>query len=88
MMNATYAKKTFTDKTISEVLSYIAMLTCVTLDFTASFQSEWHKYDHHRIEIGKAITEEPNLKLRPSYFLLRYQIAVYGIFVERFLNRK
>ena len=60
----------------------------VQLDYTIPYESEWHKYDNHCQAIGKGFTEKHNDKLRSNYCFLRYQIAVYGIFVERLLNRK
>ena len=65
MMNATYAKQPFTDKTICEVLAYIALHVNVQLDYTIPYASEWHKYDNHCQAIGKGFTENTTTNYVP-----------------------
>lgn len=56
-------KAIFTDKTICENLSHIALYVNFELDYTIKFKSEWHTYDHHCIAVGKCFTEKYNSNL-------------------------
>ena len=87
MMNATYAKAVFTDKTLTEVFCYLAIHLGVKLEWKETYHSTWHKYSSNCMILKKAIKDgTPQIHIA-TYTLLEYQVAVYGIFVERLLNR-
>ena len=87
MMNAAYAKHIFTSKTISEVLSHISTQVNVTLDTSKVYKSEWHKFSDHASTLEETIITKPTMNVTSQFALLKYQVAVYGIFIERFWNK-
>ena len=88
MMNATYAKQPFTSKTISEVLSYLSVRCCVKFPERDLFQSEWHKFNKYSTMLESPIEKMSTMTVKSEYSLLRYQIAIHGIYVERLLNHR
>ena len=58
MMNATYAKAPFNDRTICEVLNYLSIHLNVKLDWGQQFSSVWHKYHNHWLKLNSAIGEK------------------------------
>ena len=87
MMNATYAKQPFSSKTISEVLSYFSVRCNVKYPMKSKFQSEWHKFWEFTHLLKPQIVKLSIAKLTSEYSLLQYQVAIYGIYIERLLNQ-
>ena len=54
-MNATYAKQSFTSKTISEVLSYSSIRCKVKYTKEKDYLSEWHKLNEYSIMLQPKI---------------------------------
>ena len=88
MMNATYAKQPFSSKTISEVLSYFSVKCNVKYPLKSKFPSEWHKYFEFTQLLKPAIDKISIAKLSSEYSLLQYQVTIFGIYIERLLNRQ
>ena len=88
MVNAEYAKSIFTDRTVTEVLSYLAIYLKVKLDWRVKVKSKLHLYTYNCQKIKTDLTNKTLAHHKSTYVLLKYQIAVYGIFVERLLHRK
>ena len=87
MMNATYAKQPFTDKTISEVISFFSVQLFVKVNETQKYESKWHEYNTI-INKMLPVLQSRNISTLTSQFgLLQYQVAVFGIFQERLLNK-
>ena len=85
-MNATYGKNVFSEKTITVQLGWLAKMTRTQFNKKDTYQSEWHKYNDKAKAISQNIFDRNYDKFLPSFQLLRYQIAMFGIFTERFLN--
>ena len=47
IMNASYAKKCFSEKTISDIISHVSVSMNVTLDFGMTFKSLSHKFMYY-----------------------------------------
>ena len=85
LMNATYAKSPFTAKTICEAISYLCLHLDAAFDKEQSFESEWHEYSFYCNMLDRAVTPRTNNTFCSNLALLKYQIAVHGLFVERLL---
>ena len=44
IMNASYAKKCFSERTITEIIAHVASAMNIELTFVMSFKSMWHKF--------------------------------------------
>ena len=86
MMNTTYAKAPFNDRTICEVLNYLSIHLNVKLDWEQQFASVWHKYHNHWLKLNCAINEKTIEHHKSNLILLGYKVSVHGIFVERMPN--
>ena len=64
MMNATYANKSFTDKTICDIMSYISSRLIIKLNNNKEFDSEWHKYTYHCAQLKTSIHKTTQTCLR------------------------
>ena len=87
LMNATYAKSPFTDRTITEVLRYLSIYLNLKLEWNLQHPSEWHKYMHERNKLKDAVTDKTLTHLKSNIELVIYQVCVHSKFVERLLNR-
>ena len=87
LMNATYAKSVFTDRTISEILRYLSVHLNVKVEWKLKHPSEWHKYMHECIRLSDAMNNNTSTHLRSNLELLKFQVCVHGVFIERLLNR-
>ena len=87
MMNATYAKQPFTSKTLSEVFNHLSVQLNVKLDNRKMYPSEWHKFEDYCVKLSKAPVPKHRMHLNGELALLKYQVAVHGIYVERLLNK-
>ena len=72
LMNATYAKKTFEDKTICKVISYLGVHLNVKIDTTNTYQSKWHTDKYHCNKLGHAITPITYAHLKSNYTMLQF----------------
>ena len=88
IMNASYAKKCFSEKTISEIISHVSVCMNVTLDFGMSFKSLWHKFMYYCNVLKLAKTSTTPLEMQSYIALLEYLISVHGIYIERLMNKK
>ena len=86
MINASYAKLMFSEKTISEVILYLATRLRVKLNLTNIYQNQWHKFKAHWYMLNRELSKNTILTIKSNMALLRYQISVYGIYIERLLN--
>ena len=86
MMNATYAKQPFTEKTICEVVAHLSKIIGVTVDRHCNTRSEWEQYMHYLHQLKNKGYMGLQWHIKQQLVMLEYQIAVYGIFIERLLN--
>ena len=87
-MNAIYAKQPFTSKTISEVFNHISTMFNVKLPYNNEYQSEWHKFNDFIERLSSSEISYVDSQLEGQLALLKYQVAIFGIFVERLLNKR
>ena len=84
MMNATYAKQSFTDKTISEVVAFFFVQLFVKNYETHKYEPKWHECNTI-INIMLLVLQSKYISTLTSQFgLLQYQVAVFSIFMKRF----
>ena len=88
VMNASYAKKCFSEKTISKMLLYVSAHMNVRLDIGLKFQSLWHQFMFTCNSLKQKVTVDTPLEVKSYISILQYQIAVHGIYIERFINKK
>ena len=87
MMNATYTKEPFTSKTLSEVFNHLSTMLNVKLPYNQTYSSEWHKFNHFVVKLSNIEVSKYQKQLSGDIALLKYQVAIFGIFVERLLNK-
>ena len=78
----------FPKKPISEVISFLSVCLLVKINTNMKFKPQWHKISHISHELPKNISLSTVLKLKEIHAILEYQVALYGLFVERLLNKK
>ena len=88
MMNATYTKQSFTSKTIAEVLGYFSIKYNVKFQIGKEYKSEWHKFNELTQMLQPQIDKLSISNLTSEYSLLKYQVAIHGIYIERLLNKR
>ena len=90
MMNVTYAKSVFSEKTICFQMSYLMKeLSIDNMIWTSDqYPSTWHQYNSICQIILSKSDPVKNYSLIPAINLLEYQVAVYGVYIERFMNPK
>ena len=88
IMNASYAKKCFSERTISEIIAHVALEMNIKLNIGLSFESLWHKFVYYLGILKSAKDDKTPIDTQSYIALLGYQISVYGIYIERFLNKK
>ena len=86
MMNASYNKQIFSDKTICEVLSHLGCMLGIKLRWNYKYDSQWHKYIYLCHQINSAVSEITSLHVKSNLTLPQYQITANGIYIERLLN--
>ena len=88
IMNALHSKKCFSERPITEIISHVTSVMNIKLNIGMSFKSVWHKfmYYYNILKEGK----EDNTPIEIIFYIavLEYQISVYGIYIERFMNKK
>ena len=87
MMNATYAKQPFTLKTLSEAFSHLSTMLNVKFDQHKTYPSMWNKFDDYNPQLSTSKVTIYQPQLDGELALLKYQVAIFGIFVERLLNK-
>lgn len=55
MMNAVYDKHPFSEKIISEVISYLSLRVGAKLSLTIKQKAQWHKFNFHEKYITSCI---------------------------------
>ena len=85
LTNVTYAKSPFTEKSICEAIQYLCLHLNVAFDEAQSFESDWDKYSFYCNILERVVTSNTNNILCSNLALLKYQVAVQGLFVERLL---
>lgn len=68
--------------TIREATEYLYIHRKVTIDITLSFESDWYTHYFYYNQLQNAPTPETKNHLCSNLTLLKYQISVYGLFVE------
>ena len=58
----------------------------IKLTMSTSYQSQWHKFISQWEQLDKGVSNETNQTLRSNMALLQYQITIYKIYIERFMN--
>ena len=88
MMNATYSRQPFSLKIISEVLSYLSIRYNVKDSKSKIYKSEWKKFNQctlmSKLKIDILLVSDLTFECA----LLKYQVAIYGIYIERLLNHR
>ena len=87
-MNVSYVKKCFSEKTISEMLAYVGDELDVKFDIGKKFGSQWHKFMSYCVDLKSKISSNTTLQCKGYIAMLEYQIAVHGIYIERFINKE
>ena len=87
MMNATYTKQPLTSKTIAEILSHLSLHCNIKFPTNENYKSEWHKFYKYTGMLQSSI-EKKVTSLTSQFSLLQYQVAIYGVYVERLLNHR
>ena len=87
MMNSSYVKYIFSEKTMYAQITYLTEFLNLTFDNESQYESE--RNEHHTIStsILLEIRRSKLSHLIPASNLLEYQVVVYGIFVERLMNK-
>ena len=88
IMNASYAKKCFSEKTIAEIISHVASVMKIKLNIGMSFKSMWHKFMYYCNILKESKVDNTPIETQSFIAILEYQISVYGIYIERFMNKK
>ena len=88
LMNTSYAKEVFWDKTVCEVLLYLSIRLQVKFLSTHLYPSQWHKFMEKWEFLNDSITPNTFPTLKSSLTLLHYQIYIYGIYIERLISRR
>ena len=88
LMNASYAKKCFSEKTITEMIVYVAKSMEVKLEIGLKFESQWHQLMSTCNSLKEKVTDTTPLVDQSYIAIIQYQIAVHGIYIERLLNKK
>ena len=86
VMNASYAKKCFSEKTISEMLVYVSARMNVRLDIGLKFPSLWHQFMFTCNSLTQKVTVDTPLEVKYYISILQYQITVRGIYIERLFD--
>ena len=88
MMNVTYAKSIFSEKTICFQMSYLLkeLQLDKQIDTSVQYDSKWHQFNVVLQRIVTVSHHIRNYDIIPAINLLEYQVAVYGIYIERFMN--
>ena len=86
-MNASYAKKPLSQKTISEMISYVAISLGLKLDIGKKFPSQWHKFMSYCIDLKTKVIHNTPLQLKSYIAMIEYKISVHGIYIERLINK-
>ena len=88
MMNVTYAKSVFSEKTIRFQMSYLMKELNIDIEIGTSdkYASIWHQYNVTRQDIVSNSDPVKDYALIPEINLLEYQVAVYGVYIERNMN--
>ena len=88
MMNANYAKQVFSEKTICEVISHISVMIHVKFTTVNDNVSQWHKFIQHWKQLDSKQSYNKTSEIQSSISLLQYQIAIFGIYIERLMNAR
>ena len=90
MMNVTYAKSIFSEKTVCFQMSYLLKELDIDIDINSQveYDSTWHQYNAICQSIVLKSNPVRDYDLIPAINLLEYQVAVYGIYTERFMNAR
>ena len=78
IMNASYAKKCFSEKTISEIISHVSSTLNVKLNINMTFESLWHKFMYYCNVLKASISNTTPLEIRSYIAILEYLISVHG----------
>ena len=81
-------KQPFTDRTICEVISFFSVQLQVEIHENMSYDSKWHQFDTILKMMIPVVRAKPKSHLTSQFGMLQYQVAVFGMFDERLLNRK
>ena len=81
-MNERYAIQT-----VLEVLLPLSVMVKMKVDLNLPFQTQWYKCVHFSKQLKNDITNTTTIYIKEMHATVEYLIAVYGIFIERFLNR-
>ena len=52
------------------------------------YTSEWHKFNEYTLMLKPKIDMLSISNLTSEFALLKYQVAIYGIYIERLLNHR
>ena len=78
----------FSDRTISEMIVHVALLLHFKVPICNEFSSQWHKYIFILNILKEGVNQCTPLIIKSYLAILEYQITVYGIYIERFMNKK
>ena len=69
-------------------MSYLLKELNIDMDINTglTFESTWHRYNDVLQRILSVKDPVVNYEIIPAINLLEYQVAVYGIFIERYMN--
>ena len=85
IMNVSYAKNCFSEKTICEIIAYMSKAIKIKLDISMSFKSIWHKLMYYCNVLKPAKYKTSLLEIQSNIAILEYRISVHGIYIERVL---
>ena len=81
LMNVTYAKQHFSEKTICEVIEYLSVQLLTKLPKHIIFPSQWHKFKFMWTELSKSINTKTTTYFLETHAMFDYLIAVHGLFI-------
>ena len=70
------------------MITYVANALELKLDIGKKFPSQWHKIISYCTILKSNIHAETPLQLKSYIVILEYQLAVHGIYIEIFINKK
>ena len=59
----------------------------VKLDYNQTYPSEWHTFENFSVKLSNIKVSTCQLQLKGELVLLKYQVAIFWIFVERLLSK-
>ena len=81
-MNASYANKRFSEKSISEIIAYVGDVLELKFDISKKIKSQWHTFMFYCSTLKSIMTLNTPLQLKGYIAILEYQVAVHDIYIK------